>query len=438
MRNGTAYQRFKSEIEVLQQLKDVPGVVKILHHYFPDQFSKQDAPFYVMPLAARFSEFIKGRSHEELFHAFLKICHTVELLHSRDITHRDIKPSNFLVINGEPLIADFGLANFPMKKKVSDPDEAIGAKWTIAPEMQRISSVAEFKKADVYSLAKTLWILITEVEKGFEGQYIPRSAISLDKHVEVNINKGAVAGRWYYFSIVLLEQLIIDSTSNDPDQRPDIETFTKRLSYWLTTNLDYFQRNPYEWHDALKRIFPIGIPSHCEWEGVDDILAILIILTEYDNLNHCFLPIRGGIDMDQVALAEERDCLQIEDEIFKPAKLYFEYLSDPSWSYFRIDFAELKPHSTNTSVIREYLYLSKEGNYSSSAGADNIEVARYLKGSLVITAKTSPINDTHGLLDGYSGIHSKLSPVAYRKAWELLKEGKPYELFELLESHITR
>lgn len=437
LREGKAYARFKSEIDVLLQLNVLPGVIKIIDHYFPEKFSKQDPPFYVMSLGESFTNFIKDKPHDQLFILFLKICKTFEALHARDITHRDIKPSNMLIIKGEPVISDFGLANFPLKEKVSEPDEAIGAKWTIAPEMERISSSAAYKKADVYSLAKTLWILITGNVKGFEGQYIPYSSISLDKYISLNVNKGYVVGDWHYFSIVLLEQLLVESTSNDPDQRPSIINFTQRLAYWFRTNSEYFERNPYEWADALKRIFPMGIPTHCEWNSLTDILAILKILTQYDNLNHCFLPPRGGIDMDEVKIATESGCLNIENEIVKPEALHFEFLDDPKWSYFRLDFAPLRPLSNKHDGLREYLHLSQTGRYTFEDKDENIEVTRYLKGSLIITSKTSPINQSSGPMDGYSGIHYKMTPAEYRTGWELMKNGKEQELSKLIGNRNT-
>jgi serine/threonine-protein kinase len=432
IREGKGYSRFKSEIDILLQLNGLPGIIEIVDHHFPEKFSKEDRPYYVMPLGEPFTEFIKNKLHQELFPLFLKICRAVEELHAKDITHRDIKPANLLMVGGEPALSDFGLANFPLKPKVSEPDEAIGAKWTIAPEMERVSSTAAFKKADVYSLAKTLWILVTGNTKGFEGQYIPHSSISLNKYVALNVNKGFVAGTWHYFSIVLLEQLLVDSTSNDADQRPSITDFIRRLAYWFRTNTEYFERNLYEWEDALKRIFPTGIPSHCEWKSTKIILTVLKILTEYDNLNHSFLPPHGGLDIKEVRAAEERDCLIFDGEIFKPETLYFEYLGDPEWSYFRIDFADLAPLTHGPDDGREDLFMSETGEYSTNREPGNFAVTRYLNGSLVVSAKMSRINQITGPMDGYSGIHNKMTATEYRQAWQYVKDQRERELMLLI------
>ena len=50
-------------------------------------------------------------------------------------------------------------------------DKGLGAIFTIAPEMKRNPKGADGSKADVYSLAKTLWMILSGDEKGFDGQY---------------------------------------------------------------------------------------------------------------------------------------------------------------------------------------------------------------------------------------------------------------------------
>ena len=43
----------------------------------------------------------------------LKLIHGLEYIHSKHIIHRDLKPNNILLrATGEPVIADFGLADF--------------------------------------------------------------------------------------------------------------------------------------------------------------------------------------------------------------------------------------------------------------------------------------------------------------------------------------
>lgn len=411
------YTRFKSEIEVLIKLKNKKGVIQIVDYFLPTIKSTKSKPYYVMPIGIRFTEYIETKTNEEFYKLIFDLSDTLEDLHNIDITHRDIKPKNLLVVNDNPVFSDFGLANFPKKEKVSSPKEKIGPKWTIAPEMKRISSTAEFKKADIYSFGKTLWMLITKQWWGFEGQYIPNSSISIDNYIELMINKQCLAGKWYYHSIVLLNQLLIAATDNNPLERPDAKSFTTKLKYWYTSCEDYFERNPYEWVDALKRIFPISIPISCSWTKIEEIVNILqIICGQYDNLNHAFYPNKGGDDFNQIGFASENGCIVInQSKILKPKCLIFESLDDFQWSYFRLELSSLTPITSNTySDISEYLYLDSYGNYTDTENETTFAVSRFLKGSFVIVKKTSIINDLKGQLNAYNGYHNTMTNEEYK------------------------
>src|SRR5690606_27967255 len=85
-------------------------------------------------------------------------------------------------IDSQPVIADFGLVHYPEKKNLTPRHENIGPKWTMAPEMRRTAASSDGLKADIYSIAKTLWILISEETKGFDGQFKSNSILSLSKY----------------------------------------------------------------------------------------------------------------------------------------------------------------------------------------------------------------------------------------------------------------
>src|SRR5665213_1654102 len=290
------YLRFKDEITALDKLSSIKGIMDLVEYYLPESPTFDNLPYYVMLVAESFEKHLNGETHKVLFKRYLMIVKAVSELHQLGFTHRDIKPSNILLIGDQPLLSDFGLVSFPKKSSLSGRNENIGAKWTIAPEMKRTSTTADFKKADVYSLAKTLWILITGNQKGFEGQYIPKSSISVDRYVDVKINAMTNADTWHYFSIVLLERLLVQATSNDPKIRPTAEEFYDMLALWLKLNTDFFARNAHDWKEALDVLFPYGIPHQCEWDTLPEIIKVLKVQTEFDNLNYCFLPGRGGND----------------------------------------------------------------------------------------------------------------------------------------------
>ena len=93
--------------------------------------------------------------------AIIEIGRTLEFLHAKDISHRDIKPDNIFFLDGGYVLGDFGLVHYPGCISCTQTESHLGAWSTMAPEMRRNPKTSDGKKADVYSLAKTLWILIT-------------------------------------------------------------------------------------------------------------------------------------------------------------------------------------------------------------------------------------------------------------------------------------
>ena len=98
------------------------------------------------------------------------VANTVAGLHAIRAFHRDIKPENILVINGLPFLSDFGLVDFPDKVAVTGSDEFLGPLFYLAPEMMANATVVDFGKADVYSLAKSLWVVVTGQKYPLPGE----------------------------------------------------------------------------------------------------------------------------------------------------------------------------------------------------------------------------------------------------------------------------
>ncbi|MGH9421927.1 MAG: serine/threonine protein kinase, partial [Thermoanaerobaculia bacterium] len=93
---------------------------------------------------------------------FEKICDGAGAIHAAKIVHRDIKPANiFLRGDGSPVVGDFGLAFIEEAERLTDTMEAVGARWYMAPELAegRLNEVTP--RADVYSLGKLLYWLLT-------------------------------------------------------------------------------------------------------------------------------------------------------------------------------------------------------------------------------------------------------------------------------------
>jgi len=418
------YARFRDEVNALSEMGPMANVVRILDFNLPESPQRQDVPFYVMPVGVPLVNYLEGKSHKLIFQLFLKIAKAVAELHKKGYTHRDIKPENLLFIDQEPVLSDFGLVSFPDKTYKSVYNEKIGPQWTIAPEMQRTSSTAEFMKADVYSLAKTLWILITGRKLSFEGQYIRNSNISINCYVDVMVNKMTDAGGWYYHSTVILDKLLSTSTDNDPSRRPSAEEFYETLKFWFESNEDFMIRNPYEWEEALEVIFPHGIPDTCKWNSPRQIFSVLSVLTNYDNLNHFFYPDRGGGDMKSVELIHNDTYLAINNNtLISPKVLIFRSHGVANLSYFRLVVNESEAFGQDEDGREDYI-ADGDFNYITSSGErkiDGVLVTRYLKGSFIFINKCSKINNIKGryredlYVDGYTAIHNKISEDEYHE-----------------------
>ena len=421
-----AYARFLDEIKVIEENVDIEGIVPIIDKYLPKE-PKDTVPFYVMPVAQSAEKELLGKSFEEKVEAILQLCETLSALHSRGISHRDIKPPNVLKLQSRYCLADFGLVDYPEKKDISVKNEEIGAKWTLAPEMRRESSMADGMKADVYSLAKTLWIILTENRKGFDGQYAVQSILEL---------------RRFYPKIYTspIDKLLSACTDNDPKSRPTIDEFAEALRNWKTLQADFHEMNQEQWFEVQQKLFPTSFPKRVVWENIDDIISVLNVICMYDNLNHLFFPVSGGLDLEGARRSSEKDCIELDFkliDIVKPKRLLFESFGvEPEWNYFRLELDKLEPSGVyeaeedddpyeeqyDHEAVSE-LEPGKYGDYDlvenrayyEEMGRDIPEgarhVTRWFRGVFVIFNKRSTYN-----LDGstYDGRHNEMSTDEFR------------------------
>jgi serine/threonine protein kinase/class 3 adenylate cyclase len=101
---------------------------------------------------------------EQALALFLKVCSAVEYAHNHGVLHRDLKPANILLrCDGEPLVADFGLAKLSSGNagaSLSMSGNVLGTVENMAPE-QAASSKSVDARADVYSLGTILYQMVT-------------------------------------------------------------------------------------------------------------------------------------------------------------------------------------------------------------------------------------------------------------------------------------
>lgn len=153
---GRSLQRFRAEIDLLRELGDLKGILPMLD----SDGSGDPRPWLVMPLATPVLS-LANNSVRGCVAGVADVADTMAALHSRRIFHRDLKPDNLYSWNNHWVVGDFGIASFPGKAALTTGSGKLGPVHFIAPEMLNDPQNADGSAADVYSLAKTLWVLVT-------------------------------------------------------------------------------------------------------------------------------------------------------------------------------------------------------------------------------------------------------------------------------------
>ena len=423
MEKGDKYEkvvRFRNEIDVMEKCKGIPGIIPIIS-------SSKDECWYIMPIATPIIEYISYNRIDikGIVSCVISLAETLEKLHAKDICHRDIKPENLYYYDGRPAFGDLGLVDFPENDgNLTKSNKRLGATFTIAPEMKRNPKEADSKKADVYSLAKTMWMLLTDDKKGFDGVYDyldPSHGLSY-------------RSKYRNEHLVELEELLRDSTDNNPSHRPTITEFKERLLKWKEIYSDFQKSQESDWNFLNKQLFGVIPPESARWRDVHDIVDVLNIIGRSSAYNYMLLSSNGGWDFSFAKQATEEGCIKIYASldaicyIVKPKALYFEgFGRDYIWNYFLLEFDELDPVFKGKDVDTEYVVEDYPGHYTSAKYVqygvydydtgevlpDGYEVVhRYLRGSFLIVMKQGPYN---GISSTHDGRHADCSPDKFRE-----------------------
>ncbi len=83
------------------------------------------------------------------------LCQALVAIHAAEVIHRDFKPSNVMLVDGEPLVIDFGIAHLVNATRLTQTGMFVGTPGYLAPEIIRDSEITQ--AADVHSLASTVF-----------------------------------------------------------------------------------------------------------------------------------------------------------------------------------------------------------------------------------------------------------------------------------------
>lgn len=175
--NPKRLARFETEIAAITKLSAHPHVIDLVDH---GAFREAGKPTYVMRKAdMALDKYLVERNPSTLdrLAMFDQILSGIEHIHASQIIHRDIKPENILVIGDTPVISDFGLCLIQEADTRNTPTwEVVGPRYYMAPELADGRSLEVTTKADVYSLGKLLYFMLSrgkvfDREKTFQSDF---------------------------------------------------------------------------------------------------------------------------------------------------------------------------------------------------------------------------------------------------------------------------
>jgi serine/threonine-protein kinase len=154
-------ERFLAEIEVTANLQH-PNLLPLF-----DSGEADGLLFYVMPFVE--GESLRARLErekqlpvEEAVRIATAIAGALDYAHRRKVIHRDLKPENILMQEGQPLIADFGIALAVSNAggaRITQTGLSLGTPQYMSPEQATGDRVVD-GRTDIYSLGAMLYEML--------------------------------------------------------------------------------------------------------------------------------------------------------------------------------------------------------------------------------------------------------------------------------------
>lgn len=208
------YKRFQSEIEKINYLNERLDnyTPKVILSFTPDYDYKttpylnvHSSPFYIMEKGDKF--IYNSLRFEEKIVLLIEICESLIQMHTLNVRHRDIKPENIVKYNTHLTFIDYGTSCVPSVKTIDDR-ENMGSRGTMAPEMYNHAygiQGYDYCFADIYSLGKTMWIILTENKNSHI--FTTYSTFNINSKLRIdNVNDGIV---------MFLERILCASTKEN-------------------------------------------------------------------------------------------------------------------------------------------------------------------------------------------------------------------------------
>jgi len=154
-------ERFLSEIKVTANLQH-PNLLPLF-----DSGEADGLLFYVMPYIQ--GETLRSRldaetvlSVDEAIRIATAMARALDYAHRQDVIHRDLKPENVMLLEGQPIIADFGIALAVTNAggaRLTQTGLSVGTPHYMSPE-QAMGEKAIDRRSDIYALSALTYELL--------------------------------------------------------------------------------------------------------------------------------------------------------------------------------------------------------------------------------------------------------------------------------------
>ncbi|KAF0813918.1 Serine/threonine-protein kinase PknK [Andreprevotia sp. IGB-42] len=411
---------------VTGRLKGSPRVLPILEFHLPEA-SANEFPWYIMPKAETLRDVLEGVGWRKMLSVFIELADGLAELHTLGVAHRDVKPENVFRFEGAYCFGDFGIAAFPERKGLTKEDEPMGPATFLAPEMESNTSEADAYPADVYSLAKSLWVMLGGKKFAFPGQYSSTGSERLSTLAQATD-----------FFLEPLEALLIAATSSDPSSRPAAADFSAKLKTIAELQYDFDKANPQQWEFANRAALQRAGVARAEWRDVKAIAEVVGMLSKHRGMNHCFYPEGGGMHVESAYPHEGGQMLALRLAagmgtcVLKPIRLILECFPDhPEYGYAVLEAGEAERLTQGNSYLEgpiehlkmlnefEYVVNDSHEDYSKFYNVGEPCERRFMGGLFVI----APTGGIYNRIDDYMGTAEKLGIEGLRNEFARLLES---------------
>lgn len=144
--------RFKREFEIMRDLAEVPGVLRVY------DFNESNCSYTMEAGETTLLEFMSNPLSEEIKMTIIEqIVSAMADIHSRGYIHRDLSPTNIFLLGGQLKIADFGLGkNLNTISSYQTTNTNNYGQWFYCSPEQLVYLRDGDKRSDVFSLGRII------------------------------------------------------------------------------------------------------------------------------------------------------------------------------------------------------------------------------------------------------------------------------------------